>query len=510
MSKMNAQQLLLLMAVVIGVFFVVSCSNQIEPNIVEKKHSQFTESAIDYFEKHQHIYTRSRSQIPTEKTPYILGEFAPDWNTETSIANDAKIYSDFELTKESRFVLFPGYDVDVASVELHSQFVSIIDYKNDTINQYVATYIPSPEYISTYVEELENGLFNCEHLSDFSGVILHTTPTGYHISATRYANGIRTAHAFLYNKEQDREENIRDFLNIMDDISVGIITKNIGNTRSDDVVYGGEIELIEIVYHKLEFTSIELLEDVYDEDNYIVDTLIDNFGIGGGASSEEEKEKDEKFLNAKEFTNKILKNNLSTSDSLTLHIMLEEILSDCMGRNLLTKIYDNNIQIDITFDTNSGNNSRYCYNSNIKNSSIVMSNSHSEGLLHELYHFYQHFTYGYNIFQQANVNFEVEAHLASVIYMSLPTNTDAHSRFDKYIDTTLGSHLYDCSLWFDKQYIGNDSELSLDNLSLYMFNDSFQDTAWYYQDKHKNLNYDTQRNVIESLKDLLTFYIECL
>lgn len=50
----------------------------------------------------------------------------------------------------------------------------------------------------------------------------------------------------------------------------------------------------------------------------------------------------------------------------------------------------------------------------------------------------------------------------------------------------------------------------MDNIFAYMFNGYFQEVAWYYKGKYKKLNYDTERNVIESLKDLLTVYIDCL
>lgn len=437
MSKMKAQQLLLLMTVVIGVFFVVSCSNHVEPNIVKKEYSQFTESAIDYFEKHQHIYTRSNSQTPTEKAPYILGEFAPDWNTETSIANDAKIYSDFELTKESRFVLFPGYDVDVASVELHSQFVSIIDYKNDTINQYVATYIPSPEYISTYVEELENGLFNCEHLSDFSGVILHTTPTGYHISATRYANGIRTAHAFLYNKEQKPEENISDFLNIMDGISVGIITRNISKTRSDDIIDGGEIEIIEIVYHKLEFTQIVLLEDIYGGGNdNIADTLIGDSGGGGGSGSTNTTTEE---LIAKDVREQLFDtSSLSKDEEGELEEMLQEILGDCMGEELCRQLLKSGERIEFIFnDTRSSN---ICY-SNDGIEYISMRNNRSEGLIHEMFHAYQIINGDYDDFQNNKPAYEIEAYIATCLYIEHNILSDVEKRLKSIEALSFGPYI---------------------------------------------------------------------
>ena len=128
---------------------------------------------------------------------------------------------------------------------------------------------------------------------------------------------------------------------------------------------------------------------------------------GGSGSTSTEKKK----LDSKEFADKILKNTLSPSDSMRLHTMLTEILNDCMGQTMLQEIYNKGTQISITFDSTIDN-SRYNFDS-----SIVMKNDHSEGLVHELFHYYQHQRLGSENFSGAKANYEIEAYLATYMYM---------------------------------------------------------------------------------------------
>ena len=497
MNKKTIQKPWLLMTITIVTLTIVSCSNHIEPNNVEKQYSRFAERAIDYFESHLHAFTRSNSQPPTEKAPYILGEFTPDWSTETTIANNTKSYSDFVLTKENRFVLFPGFDVEVAAVELLSRFVSIIDYKIDTINQYIATYIPSPEYIHTYMDVLENGGFNSENLSDFSGVILHTTPTGYHISATRYANGIRTDHAFLYNKEQEPEENISDFLNIMDGISVGIITKNICKTRTDDIIEGGEIELIEIVYHKLEFYSIELLENVYGGDNdNIADTLIDDLGGGGGSSNTTNEELTPKEVREKLFDT----SSLSEKEKDDLEKMLQDIMRDCMGEKLCRQLLESGERIEFIFNDTSS--SHICYSTD-GIEYISMKNNRSEGLIHEMFHAYQIISVDYDDFQNYKPAYEIEAYIATFLYIEHDILSDKEKRLKSIEALSFGPYITQlCN--YDLQTDG-----SIINGHNYGFEKLFAKACAKYAEFQNIKNYQHKPHEWTSLTNLLNISNNC-
>ena len=471
-------------------------------------HEGAVADAKAYFDTHFGQNTRSNNQAPTEEAPYAVGNLVPDWESGVTVANEHKTHTDFAMQKDFRYFLLLGENEEgqMQGVELYSRFVSVEDYSLGATSQYVATYIPDEEYLKSYGAVAQDYGINCAEWYEFSGVVLYTLPSGHHVAAYRYEGGELVDRSFLYDREQTNEENIADFVSVMEGLMLGVARANNGTRTDVEILYFGGVgdTIIETAYTKDysdHFYKAPLPEDCPVVEAVITDrtTAISILGGGGSGSTSTEKKK----LDSKEFADKILKNTLSPSDSMRLHTMLTEILNDCMGQTMLQEIYDKGTQINITFNSNISR-SKYKFNSNIHSSTIVMCNDHSEGLVHELFHFVQHYTLGYNTYQSAYVNFEVEAHIASLMYMSHTTNISAHSRYDKYCDTTWGGYQEDCAL-----YLNADGSIPQGDFWEEMFRSSYDDAAWYYKGTHQNRNYDTNRNSEDNISILSKLFKYC-
>ncbi len=466
--------------------------------------------AIAYFNNSRQN-TRSNNEIPSNEAPFVAGDIEPDWNQVSTKSKDGKEFSDFHLQKSNRFFLLYGED-NSNEIELYTSFVSVEDCELDTINQYIATYIPDIDYIPHYSSATQDNRLNYIELNDFSGIILFSMISGHQVAAYQFKDGGLTKRAFLYDKSQSVEENINDFYDVMKELSIGVSISH-NSTKSDTpniVIVDPNTNIMYVFTYVGPSSSCIPTYDTPSWDDYqIVEPYLHTLiGGGGGGSS---SAKDDTQLDAEIFTKKILKNRLSASDSLALNKIISDLLNDCIGQQLLTKIYDNNLGISIYFDPNHPR-SRYYYTEDPAYSKIVMKNNYSEGLLHELFHFYQHYTYGYDTFTQAEVNFEIEAHIASVLHMSLPTNVDAHTRYDNFCNTRWGDRVNECAYYLDlvcNSIASNYEQLHSDiirNLTEY----AFIEAAYFYTRTHSDSKYDNRRNYLESLSDILTFHMNCL
>ena len=113
--------------------------------------------------------------------------------------------------------------------------MSVIDYGLDTLSQYVATYIPTADYVDNYVNEY--GEMDCSAWGDFSGVVLYTMLSGHHVAAYRYNDGIMEGDSFLYNYDKSQEENTTDFLAVMNGLEL-FVRPYSEETRSNSIALG--------------------------------------------------------------------------------------------------------------------------------------------------------------------------------------------------------------------------------------------------------------------------------
>ena len=481
-------------------------------------HEGAVADAKAYFDTHFGQNTRSNNQTPTHEAPYAVGNLVPDWESGVTMADNERAYTDFAIQKDYRFFLaLEDEEQRICGLELYSRLASVVDFELEGMNQYVATYIPDISFLSCYDYFVEEGLLTCEHIDWFTGVVLYTNLWGYHVAAYKYYDGVLVDSSFLNDASKTEEENIADFMRVMSGISL-FVAPTVEQTRAivAEDISGGQIiyyydESGELVWSYCQIDGIvatrptlkpisipgEDIVDVRTIKNDTIAPIVPSGGGSGSTSTEEDK------LDSKKFADKILKNTLSPSDSMRLHTMLTEILNDCMGHTMLQEIYDKGTQINITFNSNISR-SKYKFNSNIHSSTIVMCNDHSEGLVHELFHFVQHYTLGYNTYQSAYVNFEVEAHIVSLMYMSHTTNISAHSRYDKYCDTTWGGYQEDCAL-----YLNADGSIPQGDFWEEMFRSSYATAAWYYKGTHQNRNYDTNRNSEDNISILSKLFKYC-
>lgn len=492
-----------------GVVLMLSaCVNSLElatPNGRNRSQDreQAIREAVAYFDNHRALLTRSAEAEPSEEVPFVAGDIVVDWESAVTVANEEKRYTDFTMRKDNRFYLLLEQEGEqMEAVELYSRFASVEDFGLDTMNQYVATYIPDVDYLQTYRNVAHEEGINCEEWYEFSGVVMYTMLSGHYVAAYRYDGGTLTERAFLYDREQTDEENIADFCAVMEGLTLGVAVEQ-GGTRTDidPMLFGGwGDDIIETAYTK--DYSDHFYKAPIPEDYEVVEPEWENregTGGGGGGPAEEEEEE----LDAKKFAKRIVKNSLSPSDSIQLHTMLEEIMKDCMGKTLLQNIYDNGVQISINFDSSSKN-SRYYFCDDYTESYIVLQNNHSEGLVHELFHFYQHITSGNNMFNSALANFEVEANIASYMYMDRSLNIEVYRRQNRFKNRIIGTQVITLqSMIFD-----NTSFLEFNTEKEDYFHRLFIATATSYGNMN-NCTVDVKQPVKDHLKNLQKITINC-
>ncbi len=356
------------------------------------------------------------------------------------------------------------------------------------MSQYIATYIPATHYIPSYQSIIKEESFNSDEWSNFSGFILYTLISGHHVAVYRYDNGICTAGSFLYNQHQSKERNISDFLEILDGATIAVVAKNT-STRSDDIVYGGEIEEIVIIgYHKNKpnTTPIEIIEFSYEEMTILDPGFGGLIGGGGGASNnnsggEEKGEEEEDPLTSEEVREKLFDtSSLTDEEEKELDEMLQEIINDCLGEELCRQLINNKRTIRINFTPESTSHFRP---SNTESWLIeINSLDRSDILLHEMIHAYQFYSLNNDKYTESTANLEVQAYLAMYLYLN------RHPKFQEqaksFTNTVPGMYVVQLS-----KYIGNNYRL-IQNIDI----DLFESRRWHAITAMLYFNYTHKKN----------------
>ncbi len=506
-----------LLGVVLG---LTACVNSLElatPNGRNRSQDreQAIREAVAYFDNHRALLTRSAETEPSEEAPFVVGDIVVDWESAVTVSNEEKRYTDFTMRKDNRFYLLLEQEGEqMEAVEIYSRFASVEDFGLDTMNQYVATYIPDVDYLQTYRNVAHEEGINCEEWYDFSGVVMYTMLSGHYVAAYRYDGGTLTERAFLYDREQTTEENIADFCSVMEGLTLGVAVEQEG-TRAiiPDIIWIDPNSNVMYVYKYIgSYSHLTEYDPLSPEDYEVVEPEWENReGAGGGGGGPAEEEEDE--LDAKKFAKRIVKNSLSPSDSIQLHTMLEEIMKDCMGNTLLQEIYDKGTQISITFNS-SANNPQYTFTDKVDtitnevtqtyNHSITLTSNQDFALLHELFHFYQHQVLGSAKFKNAKANYEVEAYLATYMYM----------------DRFVGDSMDEFKKAFKEEFeIGSQviklHSMVLDDTSFIDYNECdyfhllFLTTAKHYSNANNNVPYDDTQTLEQHMQNLERVTIHC-
>ena len=402
---------------------------------------QAIRNAVAYFDNHIAILTRSANADPSEVAPFSTGNIVTDWESAVTLSGEEKRYTDFSMRKDNRFYLLLGQEGEQReAVELYSRFASVEDFGLDTMNQYVATYIPDVEYLQSYYNVAHDYGINCAEWYEFSGVVMYTRPSGHYVAAYRYEDGLLAERSFLYNKEKTTEENIADFCSVMEALTLGVAVAQEGTRGDNYLVY---IEPIIIVDNITGWQAPEL-EHLFPEEYEIVEPSFENLeGAGGGGGGSSEKEEDEPT--GEELAEDLFDtSNLSEDEKEILVDMLSDILKDCMGKELLIQLLEQD-KITIYFDLNRSSTSSYNYKSN----KVVMTNYNADVLLHELFHAYQFYQVEDNyttedkdkittIYCQASANYEVEGQIARYVYLLRNRASGSTGRYEEYCKTVLG------------------------------------------------------------------------
>lgn len=424
------------------VLMLTACVNSLElatPNGRNRSQDreQAIREAVAYFDNHRALLTRSAEAEPSEEVPFVAGDIVVDWESAVTVSNEEKRYTDFTMRKDNRFYLLLEQEGEqMEAVELYSRFASVEDFGLDTMNQYVATYIPDVDYLQTYRNVAHEEGINCEEWYEFSGVVMYTMLSGHYVASYRYDGGTLTERAFLYDREQTDEENIADFCSVMEGLTLGIAPAQEGTRSTDE---NNPTWIDEIVITNVHTSLTLIIIDKTDDDDevatpVIVEPVTHNLvGGGGGGPAEEEEEEDEPT--GEEMLEDLFDTkNLSDEEKKIVGEMLEEIYDDCMGRGLIVSLVSKNNKINLVFSYNN----RAGFN---PTKGIQLNNDHSEALLHELFHAYQCSQVTATAFYASAANYEVEAYLATYYYMTRSNNPEVVQRSKNFNRKKLGSRV---------------------------------------------------------------------
>ncbi len=506
----------------LGVVLVLTaCVNTLElatPNGRNRSQDreQAIREAVAYFDNHRALLTRSAEAEPTEEAPFVVGDIVVDWESAVAVSNDEKRYTDFTMRKDNRFYLLLEQEGEqMEAVELYSRFASVEDFGLDTMNQYVATYIPDVEYLQSYYAVAQDYGINCAEWYEFSGVVLYTMLSGHHIAAYRYEGGELAKRAFLYDREQTDEENIADFCSVMEGLTLGVASQQ-DDTR---VVVDNEdkpVEIEEIIIYDKPFPTIFKPQIIgeEDDDNQIVEPTIIGITLpligGGGSSSTDEDEKDEPT--AEELVEDLFDTEgLSDEQKDKVGKMLQEIIKDCMGEELYSQLVEmGETNITISFDPNRRKPSSY----NRDSHSIVLTNFHSDVLLHEMFHIFQHHQVElknpnnnkFNSYTKASANYEVEAQIARYVFLLRRKAYDTTNRYERYCSTSLGSSIQNAGDYIDangRPYI------DVDNYHNEYYSPSIDKVLAIAKDKQVSITYNESFSMDDNLSNLQTLSQYC-
>ncbi|MBO7197822.1 MAG: hypothetical protein J6V28_03395 [Tidjanibacter sp.] len=464
----------------IFIFFVLlsnSCINKLETNISYQNSNYLaTQSAIHYFKTLAVDSTRSADELPTESAPYILGNYLPHWDTGKTIIGNDLYYSEFKLSKEYHYLLFPNYDSDIAAVNLHSRYISIANNDYQTLNQYIITYIPAPNYIDTYRDIVNNDELHCQNWNNFSGVVLFSMLSGHHLAAYQFVDGLCHKRSLLYDTNLSVDQRIDDFLDIMNGISIGIVTSN--DTRSD-AIFGGTIELIEIVYNT---TFPIIIIDVDDDNNTIISNPLepiidDRIGGNNNGGNDDEEEKSIREYSEDLFDTK----SLTFEEKVKLDEMLKAILDDCMGNKLYEDLVNNNEKIKLSFRSDI-NNSRFGVSQGTMTIDLTRK-YRSDILLHEMMHAHQYINKNTDLINNS-VCCEIEAYIASLAFVE--RTLDSISFINDY-QRYCPRYIVDETLLL--VYLFPTPGVSINEFHIQIYNSYFNDAAMFYSARYSNKTY---------------------
>ena len=516
----------------IGVVLLLSaCVNTLELTSPYKNGNvnnleQAAEGAKLYFGSHQELLTRSAEAPLNEDAPFVVGNIVPDWNSAVSIANNEKQYTDFTMRKDFDFYWLPNDNVE-QRVKLYSRFASVEEFALDTINQYIATYIPDTEYLLSYPAVAQDYGINCAEWYEFSGTVLYTTISGHVVAVAHYTKGKSTKRAFLYDREKTAEENLLDFYAIMEGTVLGIglaqqETRVVTDNEDNPIV----IQEI-IITAKKPFRPTLMSEEYPNtmvNPSDITPTIIIDLGGGGESTNKFTKEGEDDDEEEKPTGKEMLEDlfdtsSLSEEDKEIVGKMLEDIIKDCMGEELykqllakynksgdtITLIYSPSTQEDSNFNFYTNFNS----NNNIPDQTILnLFDSTSDVLLHEMFHAYQLISgmTGEN-FCSATVNYEIEAQLAKYFYglrnKEIISLEDAHNLYN-----TEGHPWFHIANLSTSIQMGT-TERSIVNTKQYA--KEYRNAVQIYINKKGDIKYTyaIPNNIEDTIKNLTLLSINC-
>lgn len=397
--------------------------------------------------------------VNNTSAPYPIGNHTIDWEHALVGENQYRREVIADIYKDTEFLMyFPDTLPDVG-LRLYSHFFSVEDFQLDTLNQYIATYIPDRDYLSKYENVRETRGYIGFRQSKFCGVMLYTTLTGHHVAAYRFRNGHMVGDSFLYDHTVNPTTRYNNFFTIMDGVDIGVYrATDISYDTTQWVVWRVNLwgKVIVYMYKKKSYGYVNpswLYDNTVlpgiDVRELIVEPIIDPLiggGGGGGGSSDNDDDEAGGDTSAggidgktpEEVSEDIFNNygNLADSVKTKLNTMIAEIAEDCMGKELLSQLMEKNRSIGVSYDPNIPI-SNHEYNPDTQTHNITLKRGEGDVLLHELFHVYQYITSDYN-YSPASANYEIEAQMARYIYMKEHKYKYVQARVAEYSKTPVG------------------------------------------------------------------------
>lgn len=189
-----------------------------EPSRLQKPQLSIEEARAFYDQGLLQQQTRT-ADIP--QGLFSVGAVESNWSSAEMSAVNA--ISCVDVPTKTEFVYFisrVNAQKETWSVRAWSKLTVVKSVETGIIASYMHFFVPEPEYAKMYDCDVSDFFANCQDRYDYSGLEFYTTLDGFPVAAAKYVNGKLCASAFLSDKKQSYDVNLRALTQLLGNLGI--------------------------------------------------------------------------------------------------------------------------------------------------------------------------------------------------------------------------------------------------------------------------------------------------
>lgn len=152
---------------------------------------------------------------------FSVGAVESNWSSAEMSAVNA--ISCVDVPTKTEFVYFisrVNAQKETWSVRAWSKLTVVKSVETGIIASYMHFFVPETEYAKIYDCDVSDFFANCQDRYDYSGLEFYTTLDGFPVAAAKYVNGKLCASAFLSDKKQSYDVNLRALAQLLCNLGI--------------------------------------------------------------------------------------------------------------------------------------------------------------------------------------------------------------------------------------------------------------------------------------------------